>query len=162
MIINKTAEGAWCISSVIDGHLSTRVYFDYTRSEAIHKFLEEHHNQRSLLPMLDYEDEPCRHCGALKVIYHQYIGDARCESCGRWAGEEDEPGPTNEDRANTAYSTLLAYNSYKGGGNGDHADDITDLLTDLRHLCDQTGEDFNYCLRVSQEHHIEEKSDEQT
>ena len=39
--------------------------------------------------MMEYQAEPCRHCGAHTAIYHQYIADARCESCGEWQeGEE--------------------------------------------------------------------------
>ena len=34
--------------------------------------------------MLDYCDEPCLFCGAKTVVYHQYIGDGCCESCGQW------------------------------------------------------------------------------
>ena len=32
----------------------------------------------------------CRYCHSLEVIYHQYIGDAYCQECGRWqlGGEE--------------------------------------------------------------------------
>jgi len=26
----------------------------------------------------------CKHCGSLEVVYHQYIGDAYCMSCGKW------------------------------------------------------------------------------
>mgnify|MGYP000096471508 FL=1 len=37
---------------------------------------------------MDYIDEPCVHCEEHTVIYHQYIGDACCESCGEWQTEE--------------------------------------------------------------------------
>lgn len=41
--------------------------------------------------MMDYIEHPCPNCGAHLLIYHQYIGDARCEGCGEW--EQDEPEP---------------------------------------------------------------------
>lgn len=39
--------------------------------------------------MLNYETYPCPHCGELTLIYLQYVGDANCESCGKW--EQDAP-----------------------------------------------------------------------
>ena len=39
--------------------------------------------------MMDYQDTPCKYCHELTLIYHQYIGDARCESCGEWQQEEE-------------------------------------------------------------------------
>ena len=41
--------------------------------------------------MLDYEIRACRSCGSHLLIYHQYIGDARCEGCGDW---ENDNQPT--------------------------------------------------------------------
>jgi hypothetical protein len=47
----------------------------------------------------------------------------------------DDPTKTrNENRADRAYRTLLAY-----GIEGDEGEAVTDLLTDLRHLSDQYG-----------------------
>lgn len=40
--------------------------------------------------MLDYQDDPCVSCGEITVIYHQYIGDACCESCGEWQESLDK------------------------------------------------------------------------
>ena len=47
--------------------------------------------------MMDYETEPCGHCGESLVIYHQYIGDGRCEGCGEWRNDEesDDNGESN-------------------------------------------------------------------
>jgi len=39
--------------------------------------------------MMEYQDETCLHCGAKTVIYHQYIGDACCETCGKWQDDDD-------------------------------------------------------------------------
>jgi len=39
--------------------------------------------------MLDYQEDHCVHCEEQTVVYHQYIGDGCCESCGEWQ-EEDE------------------------------------------------------------------------
>ena len=38
----------------------------------------------------EYNLEPleCRYCHSLEVVYHQYIGDAYCQECGRWRLEE--------------------------------------------------------------------------
>ena len=40
--------------------------------------------------MMDYQEQPCIHCEKQAVIYHQYIADARCESCGEWQEEDDD------------------------------------------------------------------------
>lgn len=40
--------------------------------------------------MLDYTDEPCRYCGEKTVIYHQYIAEECCESCGKWQNDNEE------------------------------------------------------------------------
>jgi len=40
--------------------------------------------------MMDYENRPCPHCGSHHLIYNQYIGDSRCETCGEWECEETE------------------------------------------------------------------------
>ncbi len=40
--------------------------------------------------MLDYSEYSCDYCGEFTVIYHQYICDARCESCGKWEIEDKE------------------------------------------------------------------------
>jgi hypothetical protein len=34
----KTTQGAWCVSSVVDGQLITRSYFRYTKTEAKEEF----------------------------------------------------------------------------------------------------------------------------
>jgi hypothetical protein len=38
MLIEKTSQGAWCISSVVNGQLITMVYFCYTKTEAKEEF----------------------------------------------------------------------------------------------------------------------------
>ncbi len=40
--------------------------------------------------MNDYVNENCVHCAAQTVIYHQYIGDGCCETCGAWQVDEYE------------------------------------------------------------------------
>lgn len=35
MTIEKTMQGAWCISDIIDGYLVRKVYYFYTKREAI-------------------------------------------------------------------------------------------------------------------------------
>ena len=38
MIIDKNNEGAWRITETINGYLETKVYYFYTKKEAIKKF----------------------------------------------------------------------------------------------------------------------------
>ena len=38
MTVERTLQGAWRISAMIDGYLVTRQYFDYTKREAIALF----------------------------------------------------------------------------------------------------------------------------
>ncbi len=44
--------------------------------------------------MMDYSENPCPHCSAHTLIYHQYIADSRCETCGEWEAEEREEEAT--------------------------------------------------------------------
>jgi len=39
--------------------------------------------------MLDYSDTECIHCQEKTVVYLQYVGDAKCESCGEWQEPEE-------------------------------------------------------------------------
>lgn len=41
MTAEKTLQGAWLISDIIDGHLVRRQYFGYTKKEAIAAFKAE-------------------------------------------------------------------------------------------------------------------------
>jgi hypothetical protein len=47
MTIEKTSQGAWRISTVINGYLFTRQYFFYTKREAIIEFKSELKDQTS-------------------------------------------------------------------------------------------------------------------
>jgi hypothetical protein len=40
MTIEKTFQGAWRISGIVDGYLVTRQFFGYTKKEAIAAFKE--------------------------------------------------------------------------------------------------------------------------
>jgi hypothetical protein len=40
MTIERTFQGAWRISAIVDGYLVTRQFFGYTRKEAISAFKE--------------------------------------------------------------------------------------------------------------------------
>jgi hypothetical protein len=46
MIIDKNREGAWRITDIVNGYLETRVYYFYTKKEALKKFKEEFKNRR--------------------------------------------------------------------------------------------------------------------
>ena len=41
MDIYKNREGAWRICDIVNGYLETRVYYFYTKREAIQKFKQE-------------------------------------------------------------------------------------------------------------------------
>lgn len=41
LTIERTSEGAWRISAVVNGYLETRRYYDYTQAEAIQLFKSE-------------------------------------------------------------------------------------------------------------------------
>ena len=41
MSVDKNAEGAWRVSDIVGGYLVTRVYYFYTKREAIKRFKEE-------------------------------------------------------------------------------------------------------------------------
>lgn len=41
MTVDKNAEGAWRISDIVNGYLVTKVYYFYTKREAIKLFKEQ-------------------------------------------------------------------------------------------------------------------------
>jgi len=41
MNIDKNREGAWQICDIVNGYLETRVYYFYTKREAMQKFKQE-------------------------------------------------------------------------------------------------------------------------
>ena len=41
MDIDRNGEGAWRICDIVNGYLETRVYYFYTKREAIQKFKQE-------------------------------------------------------------------------------------------------------------------------
>tara|TARA_B100001939_G_C16670176_1_gene499854 strand:- start:313 stop:462 length:150 start_codon:yes stop_codon:yes gene_type:complete len=41
MDIDRNREGAWRICDIVNGYLETRVYYFYTKREAIQKFKQE-------------------------------------------------------------------------------------------------------------------------
>lgn len=47
MLIDKNKEGAWRIVDIIDGYSETRVYYFYTKKEALKLFKEEFKTRRS-------------------------------------------------------------------------------------------------------------------
>lgn len=54
--------------------------------------------------MMNYLEEPCPHCGKTLLIYHQYIGDAKCEGCGEW---QDEPPGYNSELTPEGEQTVI-------------------------------------------------------
>ena len=71
---------------------------------------------------------------------------------------ELSPDVTNSDRAGFAASALREYRRQVGHNRSgeDFSTSVQDLLTDLRHFCDQEGIDFDPILRNSAGHHAEE------
>ena len=47
MIIDKNNEGAWRISDIIDGYWVTKVYYFYTKKEAIKMFRKDKNGKRT-------------------------------------------------------------------------------------------------------------------
>lgn len=72
--------------------------------------------------------------------------------------------PTNKSRQENALAALIAHKRAKEGHYGAHpdADDLTDLLADLRHWADTRSSDadayFQQALDNSHRHHVQEKT----
>lgn len=68
--------------------------------------------------------------------------------------------PTNASRQQAAHATLAHYVAAKGNMDTNFESDlegyITDLLTDLRHLCGSRGIDFDARVESSAMHYAEE------
>jgi len=65
--------------------------------------------------------------------------------------------PANEERANRIVSVMNEYcQVLEGRVFNDDDGDITDLLTDLMHFCEQKGIDFATCLRMARTHYAAE------
>ena len=67
----------------------------------------------------------------------------------------------NEKRAERAYRLMLTHCQSTGTDfkDDDHRTVFTDLLTDMRHLADQYGVDFDDAVGVSEYHYKEEVND---
>jgi hypothetical protein len=63
----------------------------------------------------------------------------------------------NERRAEIAFRTVLAYQSYKGEDMDDTETGIVDLIADLLHLGEQYGLDADTIERISRMHYDAEK-----
>ena len=63
---------------------------------------------------------------------------------------------TNAERVERAQGALAGYDLLDEG-----QDAVTDLLTDLRHLCDVEGFDFDAAVRSSEMHHEAEVTDDE-
>jgi hypothetical protein len=67
------------------------------------------------------------------------------------------PEPTNEERANRIVSVMHEYcQVLEGRVFNDDDGDITDLLADLMHFCEQKGFDFEKSLRMARTHYSAE------
>ena len=68
--------------------------------------------------------------------------------------------PTNVERADRIYRLMLVYKQYKGD-NEDYTTDVTDLLTDLMHYCDEMGIDFDRRMGFARAYYEAEYEEEQ-
>jgi len=65
---------------------------------------------------------------------------------------------TNQDRADRVRRAIQTeYANFPGRT---VEEDITDILTDIRHLCDLTGWDFGGCLAMAEDHYEAERDEE--
>lgn len=64
--------------------------------------------------------------------------------------------PTNARRAQWALEALNAYGVIIRRSRDPHETLLVDLLTDLRHLCDDLGLNFDHAIDSSAMHHAEE------
>ena len=63
---------------------------------------------------------------------------------------------TNISRTENIYRLMLVYAQYQGGEE-DPESLVIDLLTDLRHYCDEYGLNLGKLDRVAHEHYLYEK-----
>lgn len=66
-------------------------------------------------------------------------------------------GDTNEKRAELAFRTVLAFQSYGGGDPDDIEASIIDLATNLLHLAEQYGLESDDLQRTSRHHFNDER-----
>lgn len=113
---------------------------------------------------------PCPRCGVGHMLFAGRGFTHNCDCCGETrtldakypiiatvSEQEETPKllPNNLKRAKRAAKTLKEY--------GYPIEDecaVTDILTDLRHLCDRDGYDFGNLLRISENHYAEEAGHE--
>lgn len=62
---------------------------------------------------------------------------------------DEADGPSNDDRARRAAHALRAYRDCMGDGPVSPDENVVDLLTDLRHFCDQHDLDLGNCDRIA-------------
>lgn len=67
---------------------------------------------------------------------------------------------TNDQRSERTAYALGAYRAYTGDSGTTLDEDVTDLLTDLRHFCDRHGLDFPTLNHIAYEHYLAERAQE--
>lgn len=70
------------------------------------------------------------------------------------------PETTTDHRAERAYRTLLVYAQRVNGENEPVEDNLTDLLTDLRHMADQYAVDWDDMLARVDLHYTAETQED--
>lgn len=63
---------------------------------------------------------------------------------------------TNAERAHSAWTAVQHYVNAEGLHDQSFDENLTDLLTDLRHYADEYGMDFDDAVRSSANHHYHE------
>lgn len=63
--------------------------------------------------------------------------------------------PTNRSRTEIIYRTMLVYAQYKDA-ECDTEELVINLLTDLRHYCDEYGFDLGQLDRIAHQHYLTE------
>jgi hypothetical protein len=70
-----------------------------------------------------------------------------------------DPDHLNGERSEWAYRTLLAFKGYSGTVDEDCL--MRDLLTDLMHYADESGQDFDEVLACARHHYLTESGQQQ-
>ena len=62
----------------------------------------------------------------------------------------------NERRAECGYRTLLVHRQYQGDKLNQMETELADLLSNMMHFCQESGYDFEGCLRIARDHYVAE------
>jgi hypothetical protein len=110
--------------------------------------LQEHND-----PTIIYSYHPC---GKPEKAKRLFIGE-KAHLNNKKKESKKMAEPTNEERSNRIVSVMHEYCQVLEGRVFDDDDgDITDLLADMMHFCEQKGFDFITCLKMAFTHYLAE------